>query len=310
MKINTMKMMFLSPEDEGSGGGGTQTTSQSGAGSLIGESGTSGGTTETTTSGTTSWLNDKGEFTEGWLDRLPDDLKEAKVSLSKFKDLTGLLKSTASLEKMLGKKGDAVNIPSPDASPEEKAAFYKQLGRPDSADVYTTKPKNLPEGLEWNEDFAKQINALAHEEGVLPSAMEKIISKYAEFEINRGKESAAKELEAFNAYKKNIAEAWGDKFATNDATTTRMAQTLGLPKDTREWTPDKVVIAIHRASQLVSEDRLVPLDSVATTQPGAVRSQDIMTNPANPLYAAYHGKQGPAKQKVAANLVLDLIKNG
>ena len=66
-------MMFLnSDQGGGSGGEGTQTSGQEGTESLLGKTGTSGKPTETTQSASNPWINDKGEFTEGWLDRLPD----------------------------------------------------------------------------------------------------------------------------------------------------------------------------------------------------------------------------------------------
>jgi hypothetical protein len=255
-------------------------------------------------------VNDKGEFGEGWLDRLGDEFKDGKQILSRFKTLPEALKSLVSSQKLLGKKSDAVVIPGADATPEEKADFLKRLGRPDSPDAYPTKPKELPEGFQWDESIAKDFNKLAHEAGILPHQMEAIIEKYAEIEINRTKEAAEKAVQEFQAGKKALAEAWGDKVETNTQTAIRMAKTVGLDLNTPGLSDPNVVKALERAASMVSDSTLVPMDSVATSQPGKMRANDIITNPANPQYAAYQGKQGVEAQQKARDLILDLLKNG
>jgi len=288
----------------------TQTSSQTSTeGSLLGGSATSGKTTETSAT-STGWLTEDGKFADGWIDRLGDDFKADKGTLSQFKDLNGLLKTVASQQKLLGKKADAVFIPSEDATPEEKATFLKKLGLPDSPDVYATKPKDLPKDFEWDEGLAKEFNKIAHESGILPHQMEKIISRFAQVEMGRASDTAAAAKAAFEAEKKELSEAWGDRYSTNEATATRMAQSVGLPLDTKQWTQSKMVIALARAAELISDDKLVPMVSGATQQPGKMRGRDIITNQANPLYAAYHGKQGVQKQLETASLVMDLLKQG
>jgi hypothetical protein len=250
-------------------------------------------------------VNEKGEFGENWLDRLPADLQDSKQILGQFKDIPGALKTLVNQQRLLGKKAEAVLIPKDDASPEEVAAFRAKLGVPENADAYSVKPKDLPAGMEWNEEFAKSINAAAHEAGVTPAQMEKIMGKYVGFEMQNAQNAELQAKAQYEASRKELAEAWGDKFEINKNVATRMAQTLGLDPNSKGLSDPKVVIALERAARLISDDKIVSSDSAATVQVGKTRAMDIMTNPANPMHSKY--REGDL---AIASLVSDLLKNG
>lgn len=62
-----------------------------------------------------------------------------------FKDLNGLAKAYKDTKSALGK---AQGIPGADATPEQKAEFYKALGVPETAEAYgLVKPEGLPEKM-------------------------------------------------------------------------------------------------------------------------------------------------------------------
>jgi len=289
----------------------TPTSSPDMGGSLLGGSETpkTTGSTETTSASTTGssspWLNESGEFTEGWLDRLPEDFKDSKQILGQFKDINGALKTLVNQQKLLGKKAEAILVPKDDASPEEIAAFRAKLGVPDNVDAYPVKPKDLPQGMEWNEAQAKEFNAVAHEAGITPAQAEKLMTKYAAFEAAKAQEAQMQQKAEFDNAKKTLAEAWGDKFETNKAVATRMAQSLGLDPNTKGLSDPAVVVALERAARMVSDDKIVSSDVAATMQAGKARAMDIMTNPQNPLYTKYQkGDKG------TADLVFDLLQHG
>lgn len=260
---------------------------------------------ETTSSSSGAWVNEKGEFGENWLDRLPAELQDSKQILGQFKDIPGALKTLVNQQRLLGKKADAVLIPKDDASPEEVAAFRAKLGVPETPEAYSLKPKDLPAGMEWNEEFAKSINAAAHEAGVTPAQMEKIMGKYVGFEMQNAQNAELQAKAQYESSRKELAEAWGDKFEINKNVATRMAQTLGLDPNSKGLSDPKVVIALERAARLISDDKIVSADSAATVQVGKTRAMDIMTNPANPMHSKY--REGDL---AIASLVSDLLKNG
>lgn len=79
-------------------------------------------------------------------------------------DVTSLAKSARESEKLLG---SMVKLPGKDATPEERAALFNKLGRPEKADGYQfTVPKELPEGLPYDGDRAKVFASKAHELGL------------------------------------------------------------------------------------------------------------------------------------------------
>lgn len=252
-----------------------------------------------------AWVNEKGQFGENWLDRLPADLQDSKQILGQFKDVDGALKTLVNQQRLLGKKADAVLIPKDDASPEEVAAFRAKLGVPETPDAYALKPKDLPEGMQWDENYAKELNAAAHEAGITPAQAEKLMSKYASLEAQNAQQAELQAKAQYEASRKELAEAWGDKFDINKSVATRMAQTLGLDPNSKGLSDPKVVIALERAARLISDDKIVSSDSSATVQVGKSRAMDIMTNPSNPMHAKY--REGDA---ATAALVSDLLRNG
>jgi hypothetical protein len=110
-----------------------------------------------------SYLDDKGNFTsKAWAG------EETSVA-DKFTSLGALVKSYRTLERM-NSNGNKVAIPGDTATVEERAAFYKALGRPDTIDGYEIKApekigdKPFPKEL-WSDDRAKAFAKWAHEKG-------------------------------------------------------------------------------------------------------------------------------------------------
>lgn len=85
-------------------------------------------------------------------------------ALADFKDPAALAKSYLETKKLVGQK---LGIPGADATPEAKAAFEKALGVPDAPEGYEfKKPDSLPEGMEYNEEDAKQWAGKMKELGI------------------------------------------------------------------------------------------------------------------------------------------------
>ena len=86
--------------------------------------------------------NDNGNKGESqkpaWLSQIGDITKDeaAAEKLSKFAKLSDFAKSYLELE---AKAGNSIVKPADDASDDEKDAFYKALGKPESADKYSVK---------------------------------------------------------------------------------------------------------------------------------------------------------------------------
>jgi hypothetical protein len=113
-----------------------------------------------------------------------------------FKDLTSLAKSYKETKSLVGKK---FTPPSSDATPEEKASFYKSLGVPDSVDGYgLAAPDNLPEELKdkYDGESLKEFASAAHKLNLTPEQAKGLQAWYDERQIS--------ELERFREW--NAAE--------------------------------------------------------------------------------------------------------
>lgn len=251
------------------------------------------------------WVNDKGEFSEGWLDRLPKELADHKQILGQFKDIDGALKTLVSQQKMLGKKADAVIVPDEKASPEEKAAFLRKLGVPETPEGYQLRPKDLPQGFEWDDNVAKEFNTVAHQAGIPPKAMDALMAKYAAYEAQKAEAQVAQQKAEIEAGRKALAEAWGDKFDIELSVARRAAQVAGVDINSKGFSDPSVVLAFNRLARMMSDDKIVNSETAGTMMAGKARAMDIMTNPSNPLYQKY-----TSGDKETATLVNDLLKNG
>ena len=283
----------------------TTTSTPTATGSLLDQQ-TGATSSQTTTTDSSPWsLNDKGEFGEGWLDRLPEEFKDSKQILGQFKDPAAMAKTLVNQQRLLGKKADAIVVPSEKSSPEEWAAFRSKIGVPENADAYAVRPKDLPEGFEWNESQAKDFNAFAHEKGLTPAQAEAIMSWDAKRAAGQAAAQQAQAVAEFEAGKKALAEAWGEKFETNMAVVKRACQVTGLDPNAKGLSDPSVVVALERFARMVSDDKIVSSDATATFMAGKAKGVDIIKNPQNPYHQRYMDGD-PEINK----LVLDLIKNG
>lgn len=285
----------------------TTTSTPTATGSLLDQqTGATTSTTQTSTQTDSPWsVNEKGEFGEGWLDRLPEEFKDSKQILGQYKTPEALAKAVIHQKRMLGKNADAVVVPNEKSSPEEWAAFRSKIGVPENADAYAVRPKDLPEGFEWNEAQAKQFNAFAHEKGLTPAQAEALMSWDAQRAAQAAAQAQQQAAAEFEAGKKALAEAWGEKFDTNMAVVKRACQVTGLDPNSKGLSDPAVVVALERFARMVSDDKIVSSDSTATFMAGKAKGIDIIKNPDNP----YHKRYMEGDQEIN-KLVLDLIKNG
>jgi transposase len=149
-----------------------------------------------------------------WRESLPPELKLDKT-LADFKDVGSLAKSYVETKKHVG---DAVRVPKADAKPEEIAAFYKRLGRPESAAEYKVAellPK-MPEGQPgWDSGTVESFEQTVHQLGFTPAQVAGLVKWYGTDQLKKRDATAA---QSSTATKAAIAKAqaaleqeWGPK---------------------------------------------------------------------------------------------------
>ena len=90
-------------------------------------------------------------------------------ALAKYATKDEAVKALVHAQRMLGKSPEGyVRVPGEDEGPEELAAFYAALGRPEVADGYELPHMDLPDGFEVREEVIGGLREKAHELGLTP----------------------------------------------------------------------------------------------------------------------------------------------
>jgi len=113
-------------------------------------------------------VNADGTFAANWRDSLPEDIRADK-SLDVVTDFNGLVSQHVNAQKMLGK--DKVVLPGPNATDEEKDAFFTAIGRPATpGDYQFALPDEMKELV--NADRLKDAKEIAHKLGITQAQFE------------------------------------------------------------------------------------------------------------------------------------------
>lgn len=126
----------------------------------------------------------------------------------------------------------AVKLPGKDATPEQWAEFYKQIGAPDKAEAYELP---LPEGDSG--EFAKTASEWFREAGLLPQQAKALAIRWNEFTLAQQKAYEVSEqarIQALDAKNKeedaSLRTEWGQKHDGNLELARRAARQF-FPKD-------------------------------------------------------------------------------
>lgn len=255
-----------------------------------------------TTQAPAGWVNPDGTFGDKWLDALPEDSAVFKNSVKNFKSVPDLVKALGNANALIGKK---LGVPNEKSSPEEVAAFRKAMGVPDTLDDYKFAPDALPEGMTWNDDFAKPFAEIAHKHNVPPGAMKALANQFAHYEKVK--------LEALQStFEKQRSEAvgtlqkeWGAEFDKNIGIAKQAAKMAGVDANSHGFSDPEVVRGFVRMAQMMSEDKMGRGLQSAEMMTGQARAMDIMRNADNPWHKRY--QEG---DREAVSLVNSLLKNG
>ena len=105
------------------------------------------------------------------------------AALADFKGIEGLVKSFIDTQKMVGlDKNKLVALPPEGATPEQLGEFYTRLGRPDTADDYTT-PEDLvsEDGFNPSDEMLKSFFEAAHAQGLNNSQAGELLKFYSDY---------------------------------------------------------------------------------------------------------------------------------
>lgn len=179
------------------------------------EIGTTDVVTDVTTEPTpniTSFIDKDGDtFKEGWRNFVPEDIRSEAV-FDRAKTVSGVFKSLASHERMIGK--DKVAIPNENSGEEEWDAFHRAGGRPDTP-MELKRPDGIPEEM-WNVDDAKMFSELFHKAGLSKKQTDMIMTAYNESTIKLLNDQRIDTQLAKEKADKELHEKWpGDEYKAN-----------------------------------------------------------------------------------------------
>lgn len=234
------------------------------------------------------FANDKGEFSPGWHEHLPEELGDARKSLGdRFKNVSELGKSYLESEKALRGKLGAVNVPTDKSTPEEVSAYRKALGVPETVDKYDFKPDNIPETIPWTPETVAPFAAIGHKHNIPPAAMKEL----AQMQVDRQaqiQQIVFQEHEAkMEAGKKALRDEWGDQFEPNINKVKAVAAMAGIdPTSHPAFSDPAVVKAFQRLSEKFSDDTFSKAGAPINSSSAEI-ANDVMTNKQNPMHEKY-----------------------
>jgi hypothetical protein len=196
---------------------------------------------------------DNGAVTfPGWMSSLPDSHK-SNERFAQFKEAPAVWDKFDSL---LQAEGKAIVIPDEKAKPEEVAAFWNKVGKPEKADGYQiTKPADLPETIPYNPEMEAMFRKFAHENNYTKAQAEKAWNWYfslaKEGHAVTEKQKAEAEAESVRVRDEAVTKLkteWGTKFDVNKEIATKAWKTFGKGfEDLLEKVIDGVKLGDHPA---------------------------------------------------------------
>lgn len=118
-----------------------------------------------------TWAKEDGAFADGWIDRLPPDLR-GEASLRVMPSIPDLAKSYVATKKRIGAK---LEMPGENATPEQVSNWRRTVGAPDRPEGYlgetpSLRPEAVPEHL-WDTESERKFLSLAHKHHLPPAAV-------------------------------------------------------------------------------------------------------------------------------------------
>lgn len=210
-----MKWKFLQmgpPRNEGGGEGGEGGGGQGGGGgdgSILNPPGGQGG--------------GGGGGDQPWYHGLDESIRNNPY-VSQSKDLGSFVKSAIDTKSMVG--ANTIKLPGEKATPEERADFFKKLGRPDDAKGYTPTTPLVADHLA-DPTIRDQMANVMLEAGLTKAQGEAIFNAYFDV-LNKGytthtEQAAQRHTEGVTALKNE----WGANYENNVKTAQLAARELG-----------------------------------------------------------------------------------
>ncbi len=154
-----------------------------------------------------------GQLTKEQLADITDRVTKDPKALDELpKGLSDLYTSYATLK---AQTVGALKRPAKDAPKETWDQFYKELGRPESAEAYTLEKPQIPSGMRYDETAEKWFRGLAHSLGLTQEQAKGFYDEWNKTQETTNQARITARKVAAESALGNLKQKWGDKFADN-----------------------------------------------------------------------------------------------
>lgn len=240
-----------------------------------------------------------GNFVKDWSTHLPEDMGDFRTKLANYRNPVDLAKALHSANQMVSRKG--VILPTPQSSPEEISAYRKQMGVPDNPKGYLEKaPKELPEGVSFDENIADAYMQVAHKHHIPADAMAALMevnAKQAEIQIKADRQRLA---ETKHNGQNQLRKVWGRDYDRNMGLAAKAIHYANGDLNDYGWRSPGAVQTIVALAKELSEDRIIGSSGALPEGIHEMKASalDIMRNPANKDYQKYRDGDPDVRSRV------------
>jgi len=250
-----------------------------------------------------------GEDPGSWYDSINEKYRD-NPNITKYKSMDDFLEGHLNQASLVGKKG--LQPLGPDATPEEREAFYSRIGRPESPDAYEWDAPTVEITGEDGEvqqvpmvnlepELMSETMKVFHENGLNNDQVSKVMNMFAEHEHARHQEGidqfANEQEQKAMESKTNLMQEWGDKFETKLNAVNNVVNKFGLAdtlKDSGLANDYRVIKMFESMIDKVGEGQITgdmsPTGGGFEDTVKAIRSSDAYNNPMDPGHKAAHDK--------------------
>jgi hypothetical protein len=250
-------------------------------------------------------IDAEGKFTEGWMELLPEDLRE-DATLKSIQDFPSMAKMLVSGQKMIG--ADKIMVPGKESTDEDWGKIFNKLGRPEKSDGYALAKPEIPEGMPWDDKAVLAFQEIAHKAGLLPKQAKDLFNWYNGIaaEAYTGTQKATQEAYdgAVAALKKEWGAAYDQKLELSRAAIRAFASEEDIKAlDEGLGNDPRMIKLFAKIGSQISEGKLKGTDGVNTPIEAQGQINAILGDPKHP----YHIKGHP-EHASAVNAMQELYK--
>lgn len=252
-------------------------------------------------------LDDKGAFKPDWTKQLPEHLRPFEGTLGKYPTPFDALAGLGNAQKLISTR-ESVKLPGADATPEQWAAYRgavaKLTGAPEKPEDYGLKaPENLPEGMEWNAEFAGKAATIAAKYGVPKEALHELADLNNENVAALMESSKSAQAAESQALIDKLNGEWGKDAPNNWQQAKRAIALLGGDPKKDSYSSEDVIRMALTADRMFREDNgLINSDSGTVTSTVDERIAKLQADP------VYQSPKNDAEMKRQVDIQAELFR--